>query len=290
MRGAGLLFLTNIVAIVFSAFLIFLAIGINSPEVRAEMERCRALEPVAQRLSTGPLASAMRDGGKLQWRVLFLIALLAAVAWPLQIALRQLTGEARTRDIVEQEIATLVPRGKLVSQQTEVGSSSVAIHVLTSTTIPVEVIQKAEAEISRRSGRAASISVEGIASQSELAQLMERLRDRSTPAPVTPLPPPPPSPLSGEGVDLRKRVAPVLSEIWPAETPLVDFSLVFAPNQASVQVHYEASRPLDAIAVGLLTQELRSKLQSPALTLDPVRVPPPRVSLSRKRTNDRRLQ
>jgi len=277
MRGAGLLFLTNIVAIVFSAFLIFLAIGINSPEVRAEMERFRALEPFAQRLSAGPLASAMRHGGRMQWRVLFLLALLAAVAWPLHIALRQLAGEARTREIVEQEISALVPKGELVSQQTEVGSSSVAVHVVTATTISGEAIHKAETEISKRSGRGASISVEGIASQSELAKLMERLRDRSVPVPVAPPPPAPPPPLFDEGVDLRKRVAPVLTEIWPAETPLVDFSLVFAPDQAIVQVHYQASHQLDTVSVGLLTQALRSKLQSPEIALDPVMVPTPRA-------------
>ncbi|HEY4357479.1 MAG TPA: DUF389 domain-containing protein [Acidobacteriaceae bacterium] len=275
LRGAGLLFLTNIVAIVFSAFLVFLAIGINSDEVREEMERCRAMEPAAQRLSSGPLASAMRDGGKLQWRVLILLALLAAVAWPLQLALRQLTGEARTRDIVEQEIAALVPKGKLVSEQTEVGASSVAVHVVAAATLPDAVLHKAESEITARSGRTASISVEGIASQSELATLTERLRDRTAAAPPAPTPPPPPQPVSDEGTHLRQRVAPVLSEIWPAETPLVDFALVFAADQATVQVHYHASRTLDPVAVGLLTQELRRRLQSPDLALDPIKVPAP---------------
>jgi uncharacterized hydrophobic protein (TIGR00271 family) len=290
MRGAGLLFLTNIVAIVFSAFLVFLFIGINCDEVHAEMYRCRATEPLARHLSSGALAPAMKDGGKLHWRVLFLLTLLAAVAWPLHVALRQLTGEAHTRDVVEREIAVLVPKGHLVSEQTEVGTSSVAVHVVATTNITAEDLRKAESYIATQSGRQASISVEGIASQSELANLMERLRDRPAVAPPPiQLPAPPPSSLDTEGAALRERVGPALSALWPRETPVSDFAILIDQDRTTVQVHYHAPRKLDPIALDLLTKSLQSQLATPALQLDAIRDPSPRRTPPPERPKDRRL-
>jgi uncharacterized hydrophobic protein (TIGR00271 family) len=279
MRGAGLLFLTNIVAIVFSAFLIYLFIGINCNEVRAEMLRCRASEPLAKRLSSGAMAPAMKDGGKLHWRVLFLLALLAAVAWPLHVALRQLTGEARTRDVVEREIRILVPKGHLVSEQTEVGTSSVAVHVVATIAVNPTAIHKAESDIAAQSGRQASISVEGIASQTELAKLMERLQDRPAIAPSPPpvLPPPPPS-LSVQEDALRERVAPVLSALWPKAAPISSFAILVGQDQSTVQVHYHAAHTLDPIALDLLTNSLQSELGTPTLHLDAILDPAPRNS------------
>jgi uncharacterized hydrophobic protein (TIGR00271 family) len=272
MRGAGLLFLTNIVAIVFSAFLIFLAIGINNTEMKAEMYRCRSTEPYAQRLSRGFLAPAMKDGGKLRWRVLILLVLLGSVAWPLQIALRQLTGEARTRDVVDRELAILVPKGHLVSEQTAVGAASVAIHVVATTNIPADAVSKAEMEIAMQSGRQASISVEGIASQSELAKLVERMQDRPA-VPMAQAPPPPPLSLDVQAAALQKRVEPMLSEFWPKQYPILDFAMLLGRGQATLQVHYQSSHPIDPIAVDLLTQTFRNQLLTPDLALSAIRVP-----------------
>lgn len=162
--GAALLFLTNIVAIVFSAFLVFLFIGINDEEVRTEMERCRAAEPFAQRLARGPLASAMHAGGRVRWRVLFPVALLGAVAWPLQIALRQPTGEVKTHEIVSREVSSLIPQEHLVSEQTVVGQSSVAVRVVATINVFVTSIYQAESHITASSGRQANITVEAMVS------------------------------------------------------------------------------------------------------------------------------
>jgi hypothetical protein len=205
------------------------------------------------------------------------------VAWPLQVALRQLTGEARTRDVVESELAVLVPKGHLVSEQTEVGTSSVAIHVVATTNISADAVHEAESKISKQSGRLASITVEGIASQSELAKLMERVRDQPAAAPVkAPPPPPPPPSLDVQGAKLVKRVGPALADLWPKETPITDFAIVFGQTQTTVQVHYQARRALDPISIGLLTQALQSRLATPELQLDSMRVPITRVSTRRR--------
>ena len=49
MEGAGLLFLTNLVAIVASALLVFLLTGMNSPEIRSQIEQSRKGDSLADK-------------------------------------------------------------------------------------------------------------------------------------------------------------------------------------------------------------------------------------------------
>ena len=57
MGGGGLLFLTNLVAIVASAFAVFLLVGMNSPEVRAATVQSREGEIFARKLAQGRLSN-----------------------------------------------------------------------------------------------------------------------------------------------------------------------------------------------------------------------------------------
>jgi hypothetical protein len=60
MGGARLLFLTNLVAIVASAFLVLLLVGMSTPEVRQAMVASRGDDPLARTLSHGPAARIAR--------------------------------------------------------------------------------------------------------------------------------------------------------------------------------------------------------------------------------------
>ncbi len=63
MGGAGLLFITNLVAIVASAFLVFFLVGLNTTEVQKAMLAARGDEPLARMLSHSPVAQVLtRDG------------------------------------------------------------------------------------------------------------------------------------------------------------------------------------------------------------------------------------
>ncbi|HEY8714855.1 MAG TPA: DUF389 domain-containing protein, partial [Candidatus Acidoferrum sp.] len=89
MSGASLLFLTNLVAIVASAFAVFLLVGMNSPDIREQMQTSRSHEWFAEQLKNGKLSGWLRNGGQLRWRVLMLAILLGAVSVPLRTALLQ---------------------------------------------------------------------------------------------------------------------------------------------------------------------------------------------------------
>lgn len=268
MGGAGLLFLTNLVAITACAFLVFLLVGMNSPEVRLQMEQSRAGERLAQKLSSGLLSRALANGGQLRWRILMLAILLASIAVPLRTAFVQVADEAIIRGAVQNVVKHLLPPGAVLSQQVDVGRRSVAVRIVSTQKVPDNELQAAEREIERRTGRSTSISVSSIASQNELAELMQRLA-----AP----PPPKPPVLNVVQIqeELMRRFTPVVDGVWPQEAPLQDFGIQLSATGVNVDVSYQSTRELDKISLGLIQGELREKLTMPDLTLSAKRVPPP---------------
>jgi uncharacterized hydrophobic protein (TIGR00271 family) len=276
MGGAGLLFLTNLVAIVSSAFVVFLLVGMNSPDVRAEMELARKCEPFAEKLLQGPLARALSKGGQLHWRILMLVVLLAAIAVPLRTALKQVAGEAVARGAVQDVVKGLLPPGTLISQQIEVGRDSVAVRLTSTRNITDAKLQEAEKEIERRCGRKVEMSVASVASQSELAQLMQKL---------TPPPPSPPEPVAKTLPEMQQeliaRVAPVLNSVWPPEVPVQGFDVALSASGIVLNVRYQSALTLGKIPLDMITRDLQTKLGVPRLSLTAKRVAVPR-KVSRK--------
>jgi uncharacterized hydrophobic protein (TIGR00271 family) len=279
MGGAGLLFLTNLVAIVASAFVVFLVTGMNAPEVRAEMENSRKGEFLAQALSRGSLSRALRNGGQLKWRILMMVVLLGDIALPLRSAFMQVAGEAAVRGAIQDVVKQLLPPGALVTQQVEVGRDSVAVRLISTRVVPEEKIRDAEREIERRSGRKTVLTVASIASQSELAVLMQRIATPSQPTPVAP------QTLDEVHHEVINRIKPILSDVWPAEAPLQDFDIAFNSNGMTLTVQYQSDHELEKISQGILTKELQERLGAPDISLVVHRLAPPRTAakkISRK--------
>jgi uncharacterized hydrophobic protein (TIGR00271 family) len=269
MGGASLLFLTNLVAIVASAFVVFLLTGMNAPEIRSEMEHSRKGELLAQTLSRGPLSRVLINSGLLRWRILMLVVLLGAIAIPLRNAFRQVAGEAIVRGAVQDVVKKLLPPGALVSQQVEVGRESVAVRLIATRAVPDEKIQEAERTIERRSGRKVILSVASIASQSELAELMQRFSTPGQPAP---------KPLTESLDDIHNeviaRIKPILTDIWPAEAPLQDFDVAFDATGIVLNVRYENAHELEKISQNIIARELQEKLGTQNISLVAQRVAP----------------
>jgi uncharacterized hydrophobic protein (TIGR00271 family) len=270
MGGAGLLFVTNLVAIVASAFVVFLLIGMNSPEMRAQLEQSRRGELLAERLSHTPLSQALIDAGQLRWRVLILVILLGAIAVPLRTALLQVAGEALARGSVREVVSRLLPRTALVSQQVEVGRRTILVRLVSTKSLPDQQLKDAEKQIARRSGLRTEITLASIASQSELEDLMERL---TVPAPISPTPKATEKSLFEIHMELMKRITPVVTASWPEQAPLKGFDLMFAENGIVLNARYESGQALDPIALDLITRDLRDKLKTPSLALNATRMP-----------------
>ena len=271
MGGAGLLFLTNLVAIVASAFAVFLLIGMNSPEIRAQMELSRKGEVLAERLSYSPLSQALLNGGQLRWRVLILAVLMGAIAVPLRTALLQLAGEAVARGAVQQVLSGLLPRSALVSQQVAVGRGNVLVRLVSTQNVAHSKLRDAETEIQRCSGRKTEITVATIASQSELEDLRQRLT-LTLPAPAAPESAPVERSFAQIRGELMARLTPVLTATWPPQAPFKDFDLAFGENGVVLDVRYQSEHPLDPIALDMIAKDLQEKLKAPGFSINATRI------------------
>lgn len=265
MGGAGLLFLTNLVAIVTSAFFVFLLVGMSTPEVRLAMLASRGDDPLARPLAHGILST----GGRLRWRILMLLILLASIAVPLRRALLLVANETLARGAVQDELKRLVPASALVSQQVTVSKDEVEIRLISTQRIPDSKLAEVREELKRRTGRDVQLSVEAVASKSELADLVEHLSR------------PPPLPAREKTIgemqqELLDRVRPAIQQIWPsADAPIQDFDVVLSPTGTSVNVDYQAAKELDDVPIDMVLQSLRTKLGMPDLRLKAQRIIPP---------------
>jgi hypothetical protein len=271
MGGAGLLFLTNLVAIVATAFLVFLLVGMATPEVEDAMLASRSDERLARAISHSPLAKIMATGGHLRWRVLMVVVLLAAIAVPLRRALLQVAGETRTRGAVQDELRPLLRSGDVVSQQVNLGEKEITIHLISTRRIPDSQIAAVRDGLMRRTGREVQLSVDAVASKTELADLVERLAARPTPVVV-----PKEKTFAEMEQELLTRVRPALQGIWPAaDAPLQDFDIAIGPAGAVLEVRYQAPRDLGEVPLNMVQQSVRSKLGIPGLILKAERIKPP---------------
>jgi hypothetical protein len=258
------------------AFVVFLLTGMNAPEVRAEMEHARKGELLAKKLSQGTLSRVLINGGKLQWRILMLVVLLAAIALPLRTAFKQVASEAIVRGTVHDVVKGLLPPGTIVSQRVEVGRESVAVRLISTQTVPEDKIRKAEQAIEKRSGRKGVLSIASIASQSELSELMQRISTPEQSAQKTSV-----EPLEDIHKELIVCIKPILTGIWPPEAPLLDFSVAFDATGIVFNVQYESAHGLGKISQDILVRELRDKLGTQNITLVTRRVAPSRTAARR---------
>ena len=258
--GAALLFLTNLAAIVASAFLVFLCVRMGAPEVRSSIERLRlerATDDWVYRLiKRAKLDALLGDVGKLRWRALMLVAILAALYVPLKKGLVQVRDEAIARAAVNEAVRTLAAPNDIVGQQVALGASGDPIRVSLLITAPVSPakVRQAETTIVRRTGRLAEVSVRQIADQAEIARLRQGLE---APAPA---PPPPPEDLETLRREVVARLEAAMREVWPPDLPLKGYELGFAPDAVIAHIRYESADPLAKTAEAILTRSLETRL------------------------------
>ncbi len=281
MYGASLLFLTNLVAIVSSAFAVFLLVGMDASALRSrigESAPARAeKETLYRSLQNSSWHKLLNLRGSLRWRMLTLLILLAIVFFPLRVGLIQVKNEAIARGAVRDAIGDLITPEALVAQNVRYEPGRVAISIMSTQPVSAERIEKARELIEQRTGGNASIAVQEVASRSELTDLLDRLN-----APPPPVPPKPPA-LSSLQSDVLAQVKPALDGVWPATMPLHSWEFGISPDGPVLHVRYEAKTTLDPFSILLLQQTMRTRLDLPALTVQAERERPVRQQTSAKR-------
>jgi uncharacterized hydrophobic protein (TIGR00271 family) len=267
MGGAGLLFLTNIVAIVASAFFVFLLVGLDTAGVQKVMLASRRDELLARIVSHGFAGRMLATGGQLQWRILMILLLLVSISVPLRRALLQVTQETLTRGAVQEELKRLAPPGTLVWQQVSIGNGGVIIRGISTKPIASSKIAEVRQDLLRRTGQPVQLSVQTVASRGELTDLMERL---AAPTPAVQKE----ETVADMQKELLDKVRPALEEIWPkSDAPIDNFEVTLGAQAGlSIEVHYQAAQDLGDIPIKMVQQNLQRQLGIANLTLNAERI------------------
>ena len=258
--GAGLLFLTNLAAIVASAFLVFYVVRMDSPDVRTKIDSL-VLEGAShdllyELLQKTKVSGALGHVGKLRWRIVMLVAVLAMLFVPLSRSLLQVRDEARSRAAVREALRLLGPADAFVAQQVDITAAQIVIRLVAASPVSKDRIGEAQKLLLRRTGKEVSLTVRKVASEEELALLRQQLK---TAVPV----PHPPQDLESLRADVTARLDRLLKETWPAGAgELLGYEIGFTPEELLVRIRYQSATPLDATAQEILSKVLKAQLKA----------------------------
>lgn len=257
--GAMLLFLTNLVAIGASAFLVFYLEGMDEPEVREAVAPATREEarrgPFGAVIEKIHMQSAIGDIGKLRWRVLMLAATFVLLFIPLRNSLNQLTAETVARGAAREAVRVL-GAANILTQQLDITQESVTLRVVAAEAVAEDKVREAERILIQRTRKPATVSVRKVAGEEELAALRERLRQPAAPVAVPP-------DLAAMRLLVLERVQPPLRELWPAQFgKLAGYEFGYTETGAVLRLSYESPRPLDDAAREVLERAIRSRLNA----------------------------
>lgn len=273
--GAGLLFLTNLAAIMTSAFLVFYLLRMDAPELRNRIDYAilehAAGDRLYQVLMKTRLAKGFGDIGKLHWRILMLTATLIALYIPLRQSLSQLRDETVARNAANEAVNMLAAPAMILNQQLDLTRDRLALRLIVTEAVPDGKIRDAEKLLARLTGKDVSVNVRKVASQEELASLTERVR--------TPAPPPQPRDLASIRADLIARLEPPLKKIWPTENAaILGYEVGFNPEETLVRINYLAPAALSPEAGAMLTHVLQAELDDTKLRVILQHQAPPKAA------------
>lgn len=268
--GAGLLFLTNLAAIVASAFFVFLLVRMDAPDVREEIDRSILDRASDDRLflllQRTFLARSLAHVGKLRWRILMLALILAVLFVPLSRALMQVRNETLARGAIREAVRQLASRDAVVSELIDLAPERIRVRLILTDAVPAAKIEEARRTILKKTGRDVDLFVRKVAGEEELALLRERLK----PAPPAPL-----EDLDSVRRELVARLEQPIHEAWPAGSgTLLGYELGFSPSGVVVRLRYRAPAALEEAVAAVLLNVFRSRLHVEQLRVEMDWVPP----------------
>ena len=279
--GGGLLFLTNLVAITFTAMLTFLLFHIDSEDVKKKIRDHRLSDRESRRLQriidTMPLPGRVKAIGSLPGRLLLVSAFILALFFPL----------SRSFDTLKSEIAHHQFENALQKRAAQVWQKAFAKFPDGSERSYIDTFSAAESgghlKISLRVFTSRPYSDEERAEfVREIASLLHRVPasiefslieiptsrfEIATRAKPEPLPPAPPT-LAEMVSSLAARIDAAVAQVHlPAPALLLGYTFQIRRSGPSIEIAYLSDRPITEDAQKLLEEELERLTSDPSLTV-----------------------
>jgi uncharacterized hydrophobic protein (TIGR00271 family) len=284
-RGGGLLFFTNLVAITFTAMIVFLALHIDTDYVREQIDawskedrESSILRSLMKRL---PILEKLRRVGGLPGRFLLVLITMLIMLIPLSQSLSQLVKEIGTKQFENRinqaasklwdqnyaRLSTGEPRSYVGQLRASEQDSKLTIQLTVFTSKPYTPAEKAEftKQVAERLGRQPdSVALQLIEIPTASSELLARAKEE--PKPVAP-------PTVGQlQAGLAQGLHDALREmVLPQGVRLVDYQATTSlSGPLQLNLVYIADAEISDDAQGLMTTGLRSALgvASAAVTFD----------------------
>jgi uncharacterized hydrophobic protein (TIGR00271 family) len=226
--GAALLFLTNIVAIIFVGTVSFVAAGFNRVDVTTleRTELARNHDAVLTAAIARRLAGLFESQAGPLLRFLMPLVLLSAVYVPLRQALDEVAWEARARAAVHAAVKR--DQDHIVQSQVRVERHGIGVRlVVVGTNAEAEARrERLIAEIQNAAGIAPHVEVLAIPDASAFAGLASTLRTQK--------PMPSSSPARGEQLEsAHQSVRAEVSRLWPTSAAGEPLAVEFGTNESA---------------------------------------------------------
>lgn len=300
-RGGGLLFLTNLIAITFASMLVFLALRIDDDQIKERIREWRQIDPEQAAFSRIvdriPMPKSVARIGSRPGRVVLAAAFLAVIAVPLTnsfIALRDELTRRQSESAI-QRAATRVwqrsfaamadgtPRSYIDTLATRENASEVEIdlRVFTSRGYTVEERTRFEREVAFELGR----SMEQVdVNLTEIPTSRFEVATRAVPAEPPPAPPKPRT-FRQLADDLAQRTAGAIATLaLPPGVTITGHSVGVDSLGPVITISYTAEADISADAHTLITAALQRAVEDPRLRVTLVRTLPPAATTTTTQT------
>jgi len=272
MSGAGLLFITNLAAIIASAFLVFYVIRMDSVEVRLAiaaplLERASNDSIYDWLASKTAISRSFANIGALRWRIFMIVCALGVVLVPLSRSLMQLTQQLVARDAVENAVEMITEKEGIVSMLYTVHDDPITLNLIVTNPVDRANVAAAEAMIEARTNREASLTVRQVASQEELVQLRQGIGGQAAQSTAV-------KSLEAFRAELMGRLDRPLEELWPTDhAQVVSTEIGFDARGAVLRIRYQAEEDFTEASRDVLRRGMAAELGDPRLRLELERAP-----------------
>ncbi|MBW4641795.1 MAG: DUF389 domain-containing protein [Goleter apudmare HA4340-LM2] len=273
--GGGLLFITNLVAITFTAMLVFLGLHIDNYQVRAKVKEWRDtheesiwMQSILERL---PAYHRLKKIGTLPGRLLLIFVTIVAIIFPLNQSLSQLRREIylqqqdnRIRraatDIWQKEFATF-PNGEPRSYIGNISNSqknnrlTIQLQVFTSRQYtPEEQSSYVQQLASHLEKNPELLALKLIEIPTASNEILRQIPEEKPPEPVITI-------TQLQSNFLQEVQAALIDLRLPQPAQMINYELITSPLEPlSVRLVYLSERDIDGDAQTLLADSVRNRL------------------------------